>query len=313
MFSPDCRFLRIGAQLFKLDDQGDYISIPGLNAENEAHPPYIEEFTSSSNWPFIVFATRRNITKNTQTNGIEDGKHDSLGGGKKGKNKAIIASDQDDQDGSADNESDSSYASSTDSNDRAYETWSECSTEHEDEFEDDIIGPWMGAADIQEDGFSDSSESSDGEIKEDSSDDDKSSKPGSDSSSEDDLPTSAVIGYGRWYSDDEDNDKDGEGEVILPTRPRRGSRDSQGTLTIVDTSDPVPKKIFRFSYTVLFMLYASPPVLHPSKSLVVWPLGGGDVLFADFMKNTYFIRKLRPSTSHSECRHILCLSVLTLV
>lgn len=56
--------------------------------------------------------------------------------------------------------------------------------------------------------------------------------------------------------------------------------------------------------TQAVILYASPPIIHPSKSLVVWPLSVGDVLFADFQANTYFIRKLGPSATHSK----FCLS-----
>jgi len=50
------------------------------------------------------------------------------------------------------------------------------------------------------------------------------------------------------------------------------------------------------------MLYDSPPAIHPHHPLVAWPLGAGDVLFADFALKTYFTRKLRASAPHS--RHI---------
>ena len=316
MFSPDCRFLRIGAQLFALDDQGSYISIQGFNTENEMHPPYIEEFTSNLSQPYVVFATRRNITKGACHQGIRDERKDASGAkAEEDKNTVIPASDRgDDQDRSADSESDSSHASSTNSTAGAYETWSECSTEPEDEFEDDIIAPWTGPVGMEEGGFSDSSGSSDEEGKENTSDADESAEPGSDSSSEDsDLPTTAIVGYGRWYSDDEGHDEDGEGQIVLTRRPLTQSRDLQASLTVVDTSYSTPRRIFRFSYTLPSLLYASPPVLHPSKPLVVWPLGGGDVLFADFMANTYFVRKLRPSTSHSEYSHVLSVPTCTLI
>jgi hypothetical protein len=43
-------------------------------------------------------------------------------------------------------------------------------------------------------------------------------------------------------------------------------------------------------------LYASPPIVHPSKPLVIWPVGGGEILFADYDNRTYFVRGIRTST-----------------
>lgn len=60
------------------------------------------------------------------------------------------------------------------------------------------------------------------------------------------------------------------------------------------------KKIFHYAHPLFFMLYASPPAFHPTKSLVAWPLGAGEVLFADFQAKTYFVRKLRASAPQSE-------------
>jgi hypothetical protein len=48
------------------------------------------------------------------------------------------------------------------------------------------------------------------------------------------------------------------------------------------------------------MLYHSPPVLHPSKTLVVWPLRGGDRLFGDYSENTYFVRGSMTATGLSK-------------
>ena len=61
-----------------------------------------------------------------------------------------------------------------------------------------------------------------------------------------------------------------------------------------------PTKLFEYSCPLRSMLYDSPPAVHPRESLVVWPLGGGDLLFADVAAKTYFTRQLRPSASHSE-------------
>jgi hypothetical protein len=301
MISPDCRFLRIGAQFFELD-KGTYVAMPGLRVESEAYPAYVEEFAFSQR--YAVFATRRKITKDIYQRGTRNARKNN-GFIEEETNSVVPASeDRDDDESSADSESESSHASSVDSADRAYETWSECSTEDEDDFEDDVIAPWTGPAEDS----SDSSESSGLESEENTSDADQSEEPGSDSASEDaEFPTSAVVGYGQWNSDDEDYDLEDAGthhQIRLARRPlNRGPKDPQVSLTVFNTECSPPSRIFHFSCRASSMIYASPPVVHPSKPLVVWPLGGGEVLFADFVANTYFLRKLRPSTRYSECSH----------
>jgi len=314
MFSPDCRFLRIGAQLFALDDQGAYVSMPGLSAQNDAYPAYIEEFASSRSYVFL--ATRRNITaEDTYQSGIRDGRIKGFGADFTKMEETVMPTFEwsDDEVNDADSESDSSYASSTDSMDRAYETWSECSTDHSEDFqfEDDVITPWAGPAATDGGSLSDSSLSPSVEAEGGSSDDDQTEESGSEDS---DLPASAIVGYGQLHSDDEDYGWGGDEShhEEIPTRTwTRKPHDLQVSLAVFDTSCSLPRKIFHFSFMALAMLYASPPVVHPSKALVVWPLGGGDVLFADFVANTYFVRKLMPSTSHSEChQHVAYMSVL---
>ncbi|KAK7722769.1 hypothetical protein SLS63_009164 [Diaporthe eres] len=92
------------------------------------------------------------------------------------------------------------------------------------------------------------------------------------------------------------------------TRERPISRLSQrknmvhASLSVYDMRSGHPIRLFSFKQDLPVMLYSSPPALHPSKSLVAWPLGGGDILFADYMANTFFIRGAVPNTQDS--RHI---------
>ena len=58
--------------------------------------------------------------------------------------------------------------------------------------------------------------------------------------------------------------------------------------------------IFHYKHDILAMLYSSPPALHPTKSLFVWPLGGGEVLFVDYEAKTYLIRATMPITPASK-------------
>jgi len=71
------------------------------------------------------------------------------------------------------------------------------------------------------------------------------------------------------------------------------------------SSDP-PQRVFRFMRGTSQLVRDSPPAFHPHKSLVVWPLGDNNILFADYKFNTYFIRKLRPSRSWSQHVAIEC-------
>lgn len=300
-FSYDCKVLRIGAQLFSLDDRGTYVSISGLDVRNEDYPTYIEEFVSSRS--YSVLATRRIMTtKDIYQSGIRDETIEGLGSDFNKMEETVMPMFEwsDEEDGGAGSESDYLYASSTDSNDRAYETWSECSTEYSEDFQfEDDIAPLGDPAAIVEEDLSDSSQV---QVEENSSDDDRSGSDSEDS----DLPASAIQ-FSRWHSDDEDSgDEAHHRRINMQTE----SRDLQVSLVVFDTSCSVPKRIFHFLHTVSSMLYASPPVIHPSKALLVWPLGRGDVLFADFVANTYFVRRLRPSTSHSECKYACSACIL---
>ncbi|KAF8522856.1 hypothetical protein JB92DRAFT_3110440 [Gautieria morchelliformis] len=289
MFSPDCRFLRIGAQLFALDDQAVSCDV--------------EVFAFSQRYAVV---TRRRIPKNTNQRATRNRKNNDFNKRIKEDTNSVapVSEGGDDEESSTDSESEFSYASSVDSADPAYETWSECSTEYEDDFEDEIIAPWTVPADTDGDSSDSSSEGN-------MSDAHQSEEPGSDSASEDaDFPISAVGGYGEWHSEDEDYDLEGEGthhQIRLATRPwTRGPRDPQVSLTVFNTECSPPSRIFYFSCRVSSMIYASPPVVHPSEPLVVWPLGGGEVLFADFVANTYFLTKLRPSTRYTKHIFMKC-------
>lgn len=64
------------------------------------------------------------------------------------------------------------------------------------------------------------------------------------------------------------------------------------SIRIYDTMSKQQKPIFHFSQYVDRNLFSSPPVFHPLKPLLVWPLGAGEVLFANYQNNTYFTRML---------------------
>ena len=91
---------------------------------------------------------------------------------------------------------------------------------------------------------------------------------------------------------------------------KRGAKIQQGVLAIYDTSPSPPTQIFQFSQPLPIMLYESPPAIHPTRSLVVWPLCGGDVLFVDYLAKSYFIRRARTTTRKSKSPLSSALNVL---
>ncbi|KAI1425070.1 hypothetical protein F5Y12DRAFT_714730 [Xylaria sp. FL1777] len=59
--------------------------------------------------------------------------------------------------------------------------------------------------------------------------------------------------------------------------------------------------IFRFTQRSAMPLYSSPPTLHPTEDLLVWPLGANEILFANFSQKKYFIRVIR-TTYEMSCQ-----------
>ncbi|KAJ7349860.1 hypothetical protein DFH08DRAFT_742347 [Mycena albidolilacea] len=297
-FSPSLDFLRIGTQLFARNDGGDYIGIPGLNAACEYHPACVEEFAIRGN--FIALASRHpaGLVK-TYSSGLPDENIDYIGPDLlriEGESRLSFMH-------SRSQSSDSVDSSSTDSEDGGYETWSEGTTEFSEDVEDDIITPWAGPVSDMDDRETDSGSEADSA--------DSSDQSSSESDSDDShVDPSTVVGYGRWHDDnndhiwgDSDDDSDNGGFYGPPPPRRNRTQEPIANISIFDSSsrDP-PNRVFHFTKPLPFPLRDSPPAIHPSKSLVVWPLSAGDVLFADFIAKTYFVRKLRPSTSHT--RHI---------
>ena len=124
----------------------------------------------------------------------------------------------------------------------------------------------------------------------------------------DDDPCESEFDFNDTYdsSDDIEMNSDIEDDEIrynisVGWRPMRKSRTrtEKGLLTLYELEAGIPKQLFRFSHPLSVMLYDSPPVIHPTKPLIVWPLCRGEVLFADFEGKTYFIREARPSTHKS--------------
>lgn len=125
--------------------------------------------------------------------------------------------------------------------------------------------------------------------------------------------------------DDSDDSDDREhaglqlGELLEPRREhiKNGTRCEVQVFRKPDLGQS-PQRVFRFIHSSPSSLFASPPVFHHSKPLLVWPLGDGDILFADYENNTYFTRRMRFGYKSScqisvQCRFSTCGAYLHIV
>lgn len=203
----------------------------------------------------------------------------------------------------------------------AEESWSDASTETEP----DSKVPWTMSDSSEDDGRENSDLGTDNEDESEQSEDDTSSNAAIHNYrrlDEDSDSDGRGIGF-NCGSDDEDaymgdsdfsdiddssdglemtSDQEDEWtrrKISVGWKPHRRVTTDIGLLTLYDLKSGIPTELFRFIYPLSVMLYESPPVIHPTKTLVVWPLCRGEVLFADFEGKTYFIRKARPSTHNS--------------
>lgn len=104
------------------------------------------------------------------------------------------------------------------------------------------------------------------------------------------------------YNDSSDDDGGAELEAIIrgSRQPSRGtSAHQRGKLLIYDTDSRGSTPIFRYQQLCPKLLLQGPPIFHPVAPLVIWPLGGGEILFANFKQNTYYTRTLRCSSPRS--------------
>ena len=115
----------------------------------------------------------------------------------------------------------------------------------------------------------------------------------SDSSNSSQASTSS---YSDSYESDSDENDAGQKFDELVSRPSQTSSEGQTSeLRIFKMSQQDGQganRVFRFRYPSEGRLYASPPVFHPTRELLVWPVGPGEILFANFTQNTYFTRRI---------------------
>jgi hypothetical protein len=122
---------------------------------------------------------------------------------------------------------------------------------------------------------------------------------GYESDSIEDEESSIMSGYSPSnYSDDasdEDSDyEEGTAKHLDALIFGKGSREGKQRITInvYSLNQAGSPATFHFTRYIKRGIFDSPPVFHPSKPLVVWPLGDAEILFADYKANTFFTRLL---------------------
>ncbi|KAG1749235.1 hypothetical protein EDB19DRAFT_1942102 [Suillus lakei] len=334
-FGPDCQTLRIGTQLYRRADNGKFVALLELHYLCDLSSMYIEEFACHRQ--FLVLTSRTNISKGDlkvprneedregdEDENLEDPQveGDELDEDPEDEDSSIaIASDSEGDELDEDSEDeDSSIETASDSEDSGNESTSEGSTSSSVDFEleDDILPPWanhFGNEDTDTDNESCRSFDIGGfgvEIDAEDRDDISDSMEDLGSSSDEDNAIPSEVFDDNLFRDEEQHDWEG-----LSSKHAK-KRKARATITVFDTQSCT--RLFRLRQPIKCRLFASPPVFHPTKSLVVWPLADGDVLFVDYLAKSYFNRRLQPSTPNtghvlmkihfSECGEFLHIATL---
>ncbi|KAL3465574.1 hypothetical protein BJX64DRAFT_285505 [Aspergillus heterothallicus] len=195
----------------------------------------------------------------------------------------------------------------------AYTSWSEGSTDlmsDELEGEDDQWNDWdyqklyPEELDLEERGSIKSNDeaSVDADVKSHMSESDYDSDDlmprdlSDDESSESESSSGSSSSSSDSYSSSSENSEDGGGarleDMMLGKRSTKFEGSKRTSIRVYDSSRLESVPVFHYTGFVKGDLFDSPPVFHPSKPLLVWPLGDGDILFANYESNKYFTREL---------------------
>lgn len=113
------------------------------------------------------------------------------------------------------------------------------------------------------------------------------------------LYSGSESGHSQGDEDIVDNEEAHKLETLYLGNKNLGKDAPRVSIQIIDTTMQDKTPIFHFSQRVSGGIYHSPPTFHPTAALLVWPLGDGKILFANYLNNTYFTRELCCSTYHS--------------
>ncbi|KAL8747303.1 MAG: hypothetical protein Q9190_000809 [Brigantiaea leucoxantha] len=209
-------------------------------------------------------------------------------------------------------------------NDSARESWSDASTDPgSDEIEEEEQwNDWSSEVDLRSEPDFDSDKSISDKRSLDY--DSNASNPSTSASmkpirsnSSSDFDSLKSSSSGEYGSDSEESSSGGSSnggqqfEDLIGARRKPGAkldrtgnkhpepRAQHGTIQVYEIVSGKAQQVFRFSAHFSHVLLDSPPVFHPTASLVIWPLHQGQMLFADFRQKTYYTRQLRTSAQRA--------------
>ncbi|EQB48610.1 hypothetical protein CGLO_12147 [Colletotrichum gloeosporioides Cg-14] len=241
----------------------------------------------------IVVVASRNVRRHHRANNLtnEDSVIQKI-------TKLATALDSDQSDTGDEASSDGGYSSSSSDENSAFETCSEGSTEAGFDESEDETPSEMGS-----DAYSDKSY----EEETDEEDSDHERAEQNVESNVDKPPSRRLVANYKQPAGSsseleanllKEKEKDRPTYPGIPSRFRDPNDRITASAAVYSISSGKVNRLFHYDHNLppTSMLYHSPPALHPQKPLMVWPLGGGEVLFADFEAKTYFIRAIMPST-----------------
>lgn len=336
-FTPNLAYLRIGPLFFTRNSSGEYIKMHTLSRLIENSPNHFEDITNRGQ--YLVLTSRRKPStsevrgrttdRGLRQNKLNEGDRSLLGKDLESTQCQLCSREpsrsnhgsethpavkseegEDDSEGSPD-----PTASEESEWNSAEESWSEGSTETDqddnmplntisssEEVHESASNSEIGSEDEDEMLEDEVPVHSFGQLKKEFDSDggdidfDCGSEDGAYDGDSDFSDVNSVSDNVEFDSDDGESPRP---RMFLPRTPKPAANGQKGLLTIYNLQSGHPVQIFQYSQRLPITLYDSPPVIHPTDPLVVWPLCGGEVLFANFQDKTYFVRKARPSTPKS--------------
>ncbi|KAK7609704.1 hypothetical protein JOL62DRAFT_169428 [Phyllosticta paracitricarpa] len=304
-FEDGCRSLRIGSSIFVQDKQGNFVrQKPGIQP-SDCIPINFEEF--STHQGILVIANRRKDSKvGIRSGSSGDHVHDVQDlfepTHQKPMDKGGSSCEENDKDETSSTSSENSWSS-------ADESWSDASTESTDALSDEnFLEYFKGHVD-----------SSPNEVSGEEDTEGTESEPDSGS----DVRCNPFARFRKGVHDDDSdgeeayvalNDSENDSDEAMPIGvirvirelTKQTRKDLQASIQVFRMSASGLEHLFRLKQPLHLPLFDSPPAIHPNESLVVWPLGPSTIIFMDFERKTYFIRKLRPSKSFTRQVSIKC-------
>lgn len=318
-FSTDLKVLRIGSQIFIKNTSGQFIPRFSFGLYQTGVEKSLEEFAASRS--YVALATRQKrqpkkenqitkrveevpsspiaLPKRVEDSDTDDDNEDDSGSSDGG-------SDSIDEDPGSTNEgsssSDEGSGSSSDDDllqcDSASESWSEGSTNVTEESESEEDSSQSSTKSSRSSSVSSSASRNAAATRE------ALLMDLDDESEGDPLYMRATDDESDTQSSDDSGDEEAS-DYRHSNRPVRMKSpnnilEKNGLLLVYDIGSlNSPKLLFRYRQPLPVSLKDSPPVFHPTKSLLVWPLFGGEILFADFQLKTFFMRKAGVSARNS--------------